>query len=172
MRRTWTKHVSAESSCKVPLRQLDDVTLVTQVKPVGNSRFGRVLVRYDFGTHEGWLIFSPGKDGFLTEQIWKCWQILSTEQVGDEVIQELLEMPEDFCCMKAYSVETLPLSEGPDIRIPGWKITDCNGSIATKVNNTLSQKDELHRLPARPTGQSSGQPRRGRQRLEQRQRQS
>jgi hypothetical protein len=93
----------------------------TWSKVKAQENFNKVLVRYDFGTHEGWLTFSKGEDGYLTERSWKCWQILSTTQVGDEVVQELLEMPEDFCCMKAYSVETLPFA---DNQIPGWKIID------------------------------------------------
>ena len=119
MRRTWSKTAAPET-------------------------FKRVLVRYDFGTHEGWLTFSPGTEGFLTECSWKCWKILSTTQIGEEVVQELLEMPEDFCCMKAYSIETLPFADGC---IPGWKITD-------EANNTSQILDGNG--PQRPQ-QSPGQ---------------
>ena len=119
MRRTWSKAAASET-------------------------FKKVLVRYDFGTHEGWLTFSPGTDGFLTEQAWKCWQILSTVRIGEEVVQELLEMPEDFCCMKAYSVETLPFANGC---IPGWKITDVKISNASLILDGARPERQLDQRP-------------------------
>ena len=74
----------------------------------------RKCVRYDFGDYEGWL------DG----DTWRCWQILSTKQSGDEIIQILKEMPDDFCPFKAYYVETLHIEGTLDeIQTPLWSST-------------------------------------------------
>ena len=74
---------------------------------------GRTFLRYDFGDFEGWL------DGDL----WKCWRIISTESVGETVVQVLQPMPEDYCPFKTYSIEHVRLEEGPNrLQMDGWSI--------------------------------------------------
>jgi hypothetical protein len=71
------------------------------------------LFRYDFGEYEGWLIGDK----------WQSWKIVSVTKDGDNIVQELVEMPGDFCAFKAYSVEKIPIGySGKDIHMDGWCI--------------------------------------------------
>jgi hypothetical protein len=79
------------------------------------SKFDKELIIYDGGVYIG----------FLLDSDWKCWRLLRRERVGEDIVETMEEMPEDWVPPNIVSSEVYKcagsFSEGL-LQIAGWDI--------------------------------------------------
>jgi len=79
-------------------------------------KFDKELFIYDGG----------GYIGFLLGSDWKCWRVLRRERVGEDVVETVEEMPEDWVPPNVVSSEVYKCAgsfESGLLQITGWTIT-------------------------------------------------
>jgi hypothetical protein len=78
-------------------------------------KFDKELFIYDGGNYIG----------FLLEHEWKCWRVMGRERVGEDVVETMEEMPEDWVPPNVVSSEvykcTGSIASGL-LQITGWNI--------------------------------------------------
>jgi hypothetical protein len=90
-------------------------------KTVANPHFTKELIIYDAGNYVG----------FLLDDDWKCWRVISRKSIEDTVEELLEEMPADWVPQDILSKELYACSgslTSGNIQIPGWNIT-LNGAV-------------------------------------------
>jgi len=80
-----------------------------------SMKFDKELFIYDGGNYIG----------FLLEHEWKCWRVMGRERVGEDVVETMEEMPEDWVPPNVVSSEvykcTGSIASGL-LQITGWNI--------------------------------------------------